>query len=275
VCDGTSSLCPVDDAVGNGASCTLAPYGAGSCFGGKCTSFRRQCAEIGNVFPGGPWYPCSQQTAMNSKAGLGYCGELYCVDTPTTSGSGPIQCSFFDISAGPERMANGTACGEPNETGELSSRMVCYNSECVAAENTNQRYRWATTEWEKCNDCNTQQGRNVSCVRTWNGQTAADLYCTQAAKPPSIQPCSDDELLCEHTIGGTISFAVLGHEIEISTAVVIGASIGIFFFLIVMLQVCTSCIVHRTTDKKLKVITAVPIGAVGSPASPSKQFAQI
>jgi hypothetical protein len=255
-CDGSSSECPFDDSVGNGAACTMQAYGAGTCFEGSCTSHAAQCGALSATVKAGPWYFCPYQQQYNDEhrngATGGLCGTLWCSQQSPLTASG---CSLFTLSSAPEQMADGNACGAEDETTKVPApTSFCYKGQCVAASVTNPRYQWAVTDWEKCSDCNTQQARNVTCRRSSNNAVSLDVLCSGSDKPLTSQQCSDDELLCEQTIGGTIDLTILGRDIAVSSNVVIGVSVGIFVFLLFMVHVFVSCVKKRISDPGLKMV---------------------
>lgn len=225
----------------------MAAYGDGTCFEGTCTSHAAQCGALSATVRGGPWYFCPEQAAFNAKYGTGgLCGDLWCANVPPLTAT---SCANFTLSSAPEQMADGNACGSlDSETKVPASTAFCYKGACVSASSTNPRFQWSATDWEKCSDCNTRQSRNVTCQRTSNGDPSPDILCSSVDKPPTSQPCSDEELLCEASVGGTINFTVLGHSIEVSSNVVIGVSIGIFFFLLLAVHICVSCVKKRISD---------------------------
>jgi hypothetical protein len=238
-CDGISSSCPFDENVGNGQSCTLSGNN-GACFEGDCMSFERTCSNMNDKFNGGPFVPCPIQAKLNEQfnAPYGFCGWLFCT-TANDIRIGKESCSQFNFTSVMEIMDDGVPCG---------SDAQCYKGNCVSSTVTNVRYQWIVTDWEKCSDCNTFQSRNVSCMRVSTGTITEDTYCVAAAKPPIIQQCNDEELLCEQSLSGSISFNVLGRNIEVSSPVVMGTSAALFVFLMVALYWCTSMVSKKPQD---------------------------
>lgn len=246
VCDGRSSACPVDDFVGNGASCSDATYGSGACFEGRCQSFALQCGDVSKVFSGGPWEPCPVAQQLNKQNGREYCNTLYC----STHGDATT-CSYFDFSgANSEQMADGNPCGPTTADGTPSPSSLCYKGKCVPAGLTNTRHEWRVSGWEKCSDCNTFQSRNVSCVRVANGEAAADIYCSADSRPASSQACSDEELLCDHGLGGVVEFTLLDYHIVIDSKLVMGVAGGVFAFLLLVMHLCVMCVGAREAERK-------------------------
>lgn len=273
-CDGTSSLCPFDDNVGNGVGCKLDPYGAGACFEGDCVSFKRQCSDMGKSFPGGPWVPCPAQETLNKQLSppQGYCGRLFCISesaAQSAAAGGQVSCTYFNLAAAPETMADGSPCGSYNaELGNLNTDKLCLLSQCVNVGSTSSRYHWATTDWEKCSDCDTSQSRNVSCVQTATGRPAEEVLCPPGGRPATTQRCSDEELLCDHGIAGSVEINLLGRTIAIDSGVVMGASAGIFVVLMLLLHMCVRCVAKKPGDIEPNQPEAVVPAPVQQPQKP-------
>lgn len=142
---------------------------------------------------------------------------------------------------------DGVPCG--SFEGELRrTDSLCYGRQCVSAPETNVRYYWKLGAWAKCSDCDTFQDRNITCTRVSNEQTAPEDYCSAQGKPSTRQQCNDDELLCEHSLGGSITLSIMGTKLEINSAVVIGTSCGIFVFLLLALHGCVKCAAKTELD---------------------------
>jgi hypothetical protein len=77
-------------------------------------------------------------------------------------------------------------------------------------------------------------------VHSSSGDQAPDIFCSQQGKPASVQQCSDDELLCEHTLGNTITLHLLGTKLLISSPIVMGVSAAFFLILMWILHTCVN-----------------------------------
>lgn len=206
-------------------------------------------------FAGGPWIPSPSAEASNAQLDppQGLCGRLICTtQADLLSGASPTAFNLIGdatSSAYPYFTVNdGVPCGGFEGEVRRTDRL-CYGRQCVSAPETNVRYYWKLGAWDKCGDCNAFQDRNVTCTRSSNQQPAPEAYCSAQGKPPTRQQCNDDELLCEHSLGGSITLSILGTQLEINSSVVIGTSAAIFVFLMMAMHGCVKCAAKTELDE--------------------------
>src|SRR5688572_12931269 len=129
-CDGSSSACPVDDSVGNGAACNTT-HGNGACYGGQCKTAGAQCSVINAA--SGPWIPCTQVEFQRNFKPEDFCKNLTCYSTT------PNSCLKFTFTNGLSVLTeDGTPCGFPySSSRSANTASLCYAGACVSAEVTN------------------------------------------------------------------------------------------------------------------------------------------
>ena len=223
-----------------------------------CLADAHSCAVvvICGDFAGGPYIPSPAAEASNAQLSppQGLCGRLVCTtEADLASGASPTAFNLIGTTPGTTEFPyftvnDGVPCGAYEGTTRRTDQL-CYGHQCVSAPATNQRYYWKLGPWDKCNDCNAYQGRNVTCTRTSTDQPANEAFCSGEGKPPSSQQCNDDELLCEHSLGGSITLSILGTTLQVNSAVVIGTSCGIFIFLMLCLHGCVKCAAKTALDE--------------------------
>jgi len=248
-CDGQTSACPIDSYVGNGLACTSSEFGAGACFEGHCQSQQKQCRGMSAFYSGGPFSTCPGQgeQPIPNVGTPPFCQELFC------RAGGNAICSYFPMYTGTNPrvwMTDGNPCGASQADGVWSTDQLCFQGSCVPAEETNTRFSWQPTAWEKCSDCSTTQNRNVSCIRVATGETVDDAYCTASGRPATRQQCSDEELLCDDGISGVVSFTVYGRVIEVNATTVMIVGAAIFVLLCIITHTCVKSVRPLSEEEK-------------------------